>query len=127
MKGLEETSRDFFRSLSNEYVEGNYLPENDGAKEAWNAMGYHCFREQARKNFETQKREQINRQGADFRSLFYLVFLSYRQEGRPALTAAAGRAAQTGSAAKMPHQQIGNPASNYQALNRAGPAHTLQL
>ena len=49
MQGLEEMSRDFFRSLSIEDVEVNYLPENDGAKEAWNAMGYHCFREQARK------------------------------------------------------------------------------
>ena len=31
------------------YVEVCYLPENEGAKEAWNSMGYQCFREQARK------------------------------------------------------------------------------
>ena len=49
MKNLESLSNDFFRSLSIKYVEVNYLPENAGAKEAWNSLGYHCFREQARK------------------------------------------------------------------------------
>lgn len=49
MKQLEEMSNEFFRSLSIKYVEVCYLPENDGAKEAWNGMGYKCFREQARK------------------------------------------------------------------------------
>ena len=34
------------------YVEVCYLPENEGAKEAWNTMGYQCFREQARKCVE---------------------------------------------------------------------------
>ena len=49
MKKLEEMSNEFFRSLSIKYVEVCYLPENTGAKEAWNSMGYKCFREQARK------------------------------------------------------------------------------
>ena len=49
MKKLEEMSNEFFRSLSIKYVEVCYLPENAGAKEAWNGMGYKCFREQARK------------------------------------------------------------------------------
>ena len=49
MKELEKLSNEFFRSLSIKYVEVCYLPENAGAKEAWNSMGYHCFREQARK------------------------------------------------------------------------------
>ena len=49
MKELEKMSNEFFRSLSIKYVEVCYLPENTGAKEAWNSMGYHCFREQARK------------------------------------------------------------------------------
>ena len=49
MKRLEEMSNEFFRSLSIKYVEVCYLPENAGAKEAWNGMGYKCFREQARK------------------------------------------------------------------------------
>jgi len=49
MKKLEEMSNDFFKSISVKYVEVCYLPENAGAKEAWNSMGYQCFREQARK------------------------------------------------------------------------------
>ena len=49
MKKLEALSNDFFRSLSIKYVEVNYLPENKGAKEAWNSLGYVNFREQARK------------------------------------------------------------------------------
>ena len=49
MKKLESMSNDFFRSLSIRYVEVNYLPENKGAKEAWNSLGYVNFREQARK------------------------------------------------------------------------------
>jgi len=49
MKKLEELSNEFFRGLSIKYVEVNYLPENKDAKEAWNGMGYQCFREQARK------------------------------------------------------------------------------
>ena len=49
MKELEKMSNEFFRSLSIKYVEVCYLPENVGAKEAWNSMGYHCFREQSRK------------------------------------------------------------------------------
>lgn len=49
MKQLESMSHDFFRELGIEYVEVNYLPENAGAKENWNALGYRCFREQARK------------------------------------------------------------------------------
>ena len=49
MKELEKMSNEFFRSLSIKYVEVCYLPENTGAKEAWNSMGYYCFREQARK------------------------------------------------------------------------------
>ena len=49
MKELEKLSNEFFRGLSIKYVEVCYLPENAGAKEAWNAMGYCCFREQARK------------------------------------------------------------------------------
>ena len=49
MKQLEKMSNEFFRSLSIRYVEVNYLPENKGAKEAWNALGYVNFREQARK------------------------------------------------------------------------------
>jgi len=49
MKKLEEMSNEFFRGLSIKYVEVCYLPENAGAKEAWNGMGYKCFREQARK------------------------------------------------------------------------------
>ena len=49
MKKLEEMSNEFFRSLSIKYVEVCYLPENAGAKEAWNGMGYKCFREQTRK------------------------------------------------------------------------------
>ena len=52
MKKLEKLSNDFFRSLSIKYVEVCYLPENAGAKEAWNGMGYHCFREQERKCLE---------------------------------------------------------------------------
>lgn len=50
MKELEKLSNEFFKSLSIKYVEVCYLPENKGAKEAWNSMGYQCFREQARKN-----------------------------------------------------------------------------
>lgn len=38
-----------FRARGIEYVEVNYLPDNPGAKENWNALGYRCFREQARK------------------------------------------------------------------------------
>ena len=49
MKKLENLSNEFFRNLSIKYVEVCYLPKNAGAKEAWNGMGYHCFREQARK------------------------------------------------------------------------------
>ena len=49
MHRLEELSTEFFRSLSIRYVEVNYLPENKGAKEAWNSLGYVNFREQARK------------------------------------------------------------------------------
>ena len=49
MKQLESISHDFFRNLGIEYVEVNYLPDNPGAKENWNALGYRCFREQARK------------------------------------------------------------------------------
>ena len=49
MKELEKRSHDFFRELGIEYVEVNYLPDNPGAKENWNALGYRCFREQARK------------------------------------------------------------------------------
>ena len=49
MKGLDEKTQEFFRSLGIRFVEVNYLPENTGAKEAWNALGYGCFREQARK------------------------------------------------------------------------------
>ena len=49
MKELEKMSNDFFRGLGIKYVEVCYLPENEGAKEAWNGMGYKCFREQARK------------------------------------------------------------------------------
>ena len=49
MKKLEELSNEFFRGLSIKYVEVCYLPENAGAKEAWNARGYGCFCEQARK------------------------------------------------------------------------------
>ena len=49
MKQLESMSHDFFRNLGIEYVEVNYLPDNPGAKENWNALGYRCFREQARK------------------------------------------------------------------------------
>ena len=49
MKELEKLSNEFFRSLSIKYVEVCYLPENAGAKEAWNARGYGCFCEQARK------------------------------------------------------------------------------
>ena len=52
MKELEKLSNEFFRSLSIKYVEVCYLPENAGAKEAWNSMGYQCFREQARKCVE---------------------------------------------------------------------------
>ena len=52
MNKLEKMSNDFFRSLSIKYVEVNYLPENKGAKEAWNSMGYVNFREQARKCIE---------------------------------------------------------------------------
>ena len=52
MKELEKMSNDFFKDLGIKYVEVCYLPENAGAKEAWNAMGYQCFREQARKCVE---------------------------------------------------------------------------
>lgn len=52
MKQLEAMSNEFFRSLSIRYVEVNYLPENKGAKEAWNALGYRNFREQARKSID---------------------------------------------------------------------------
>lgn len=52
MKELEKLSNEFFKGLSIKYVEVCYLPENKGAKEAWNGMGYHCFREQARKCIE---------------------------------------------------------------------------
>ena len=52
MKELEKMSNDFFRGLGIKYVEVCYLPENAGAKEAWNGMGYRCFREQARKCLE---------------------------------------------------------------------------
>ena len=52
MKELEKMSNDFFRSLGIKYVEVCYLPANEGAKEAWNGMGYQCFREQARKCVE---------------------------------------------------------------------------
>lgn len=52
MRELEKLSNDFFRGLGIKYVEVCYLPENAGAKEAWNSMGYHCFREQARKCVE---------------------------------------------------------------------------
>ena len=52
MKELEKMSNDFFKDLGIKYVEVCYLPENAGAKEAWNAMGYKCFREQARKCVE---------------------------------------------------------------------------
>ena len=50
MRELEKMSNTFFKSLNIKYVEVCYLPENAGAKEAWNSMGYHCFREQARKD-----------------------------------------------------------------------------
>ena len=50
MRKLEKVSTEFFRSLSIRYVEVNYLPANTGAKEAWNALGYENFREQARKS-----------------------------------------------------------------------------
>ena len=50
MKELEKLSNEFFRELSIKYVEVCYLPENAGAKEAWNGMGYRCFREQAGKS-----------------------------------------------------------------------------
>ena len=50
MRKLETMSSDFFRGLSIDYVEVNYLPENAGAKEAWNSLGYVNFREQARKH-----------------------------------------------------------------------------
>ena len=49
MRKLEKMSNEFFQTLGIKYVEVCYLPENDGAKEAWNSMGYQCFREQARK------------------------------------------------------------------------------
>ena len=50
MRELEKMSNEFFKELGIKYVEVCYLPENDGAKEAWNSMGYQCFREQARKS-----------------------------------------------------------------------------
>ena len=50
MRELENMSNEFFKELGIKYVEVCYLPENDGAKEAWNSMGYQCFREQARKS-----------------------------------------------------------------------------
>ena len=49
MKKLEIMSNDFFRGINVKYVEVNYIPANTGSKEAWNAMGYENFREQARK------------------------------------------------------------------------------
>ena len=49
MKELEILSNEFFRNLSIKYVEVCYLRNNVGAGEAWNSMGYSCFREQARK------------------------------------------------------------------------------
>lgn len=49
MKELEKRGHAFFRNLGIKYVEVCYLPENTGAKDAWNGMGYTCFREQARK------------------------------------------------------------------------------
>lgn len=52
MKELEKMSNDFYRELGIKYVEVCYLPENAGSKEAWNGMGYQCFREQARKCVE---------------------------------------------------------------------------
>ena len=52
MKELEKMSNDFYRELGIKYVEVCYLPENKGSKEAWNGMGYQCFREQARKCVE---------------------------------------------------------------------------
>ena len=52
MRELEKMSNDFFKGLGIKYVEVCYLPENEGAKEAWNSMGYQCFREQARKCVE---------------------------------------------------------------------------
>lgn len=52
MKELEKMSNDFYKELGIKYVEVCYIPENAGSKEAWNSMGYQCFREQARKCVE---------------------------------------------------------------------------
>lgn len=52
MRELEKLSNDFFRGLGIKYVEVCYIPKNEGSKEAWNGMGYECFREQARKCVE---------------------------------------------------------------------------
>ena len=52
MRELEKMSNDFFKGIGIKYVEVCYLPENEGAKEVWNSMGYQCFREQARKCVE---------------------------------------------------------------------------
>ena len=60
-------SNEFFRSISIKYVEVCYLPENDGAKEAWNAMGYKCFREQARKCMDQIKKNNSTRADAKFK------------------------------------------------------------
>ena len=52
MRELEKMSNDFYKGLGIKYVEVCYIPENTGSKEAWNSMGYQCFREQARKCVE---------------------------------------------------------------------------
>ena len=52
MRELEKMSNDFYKDLGIKYVEVCYIPANTGSKEAWNSMGYQCFREQARKCVE---------------------------------------------------------------------------
>ncbi len=48
-KRLEENLTHFFKKLGIQYVEVNFLYKNLGAKKCWEALGYHIFREQARK------------------------------------------------------------------------------
>ncbi len=49
VKGLEEQLIHFYKMLGIQYVELNYMYKNIGAKKCWEALGYHIFREQARK------------------------------------------------------------------------------
>lgn len=49
MKKLEEQALEFFKKKDLKYVELYFISNNTVAKKSWEGMGYHTFREQARK------------------------------------------------------------------------------